>query len=645
MRIKAFTFFVCLFALSTLTNAQYNSIQERFSVDYIMGCEGLTINITHNLADTVVAKGIAFWYEGYTGGQGDESYSHTYTSSGQYYAVMLVNEILDEFEGNQLDSILINVIVPQPPEFTIHNCDNHRVKVEITGDYYDSYSVKFSTTDSVTTAPLSFSETHDYSVQDQYVVDVKGILNDAPFESCPSQVELITTIDNIITPAITSIETISNNSNGALQLAHDLGDNIIYNLSQSDNSSDLFVDLNQINGAQTPVDQLNTKNNYYCYQINTYDACNDVVIPSNIVCSVNFRVEASDDGNNLIWNTDETQATSYEITRNDALLIEITDLTIKSFNDTAVICKQEYEYLVSADFPNTPDPATGTSPDTIIIASQSGNLPAIETYPYSTVTNEQVNIQWSPPSTGDIPFRRYIVERNVNDRTWSQYGTSDDTTFIDTESIFRNEYSYRILYDDDCGNKATPSPLTTPVVLQQLTARGKVATYEWNKYDTWTEGIRNYTLERLDSAGNIIEEFSVLSGRTKEVEYGSGDLDHKYIRVRAESLDATPIFTYSNIVETRLKLEMFLPSAFTPDGDDLNDYLIAKGPAVYNFYMEVYNRWGIRIFSTNDIVNGWDGKVNGEKSPEGTYVYKINFEDGSGEKYNQSGSFVLLRHG
>ena len=137
----------------------------------------------------------------------------------------------------------------------------------------------------------------------------------------------------------------------------------------------------------------------------------------------------------------------------------------------------------------------------------------------------------------------------------------------------------------------------------------------------------------------------MLSGRNWEIEFSSNDLTDKYVRVRAESLDDPPIFSYSNIVTTRLNTEMYLPTAFTPDGNNLNDIFSAKGPSVFNFKMEIYNRWGNLIFVTNDNLSGWDGMIGGEKATEGTYIFKIFFEDGEGRKFDQSGAFTLIRKG
>ncbi|MBV2246678.1 MAG: gliding motility-associated C-terminal domain-containing protein, partial [Lentimicrobium sp.] len=76
-------------------------------------------------------------------------------------------------------------------------------------------------------------------------------------------------------------------------------------------------------------------------------------------------------------------------------------------------------------------------------------------------------------------------------------------------------------------------------------------------------------------------------------------------------------------------LEMVLPNAFTPNGDDLNNTFnpIITGDIVpTRFLMKVYNRWGELIYMTTEYNTGWDGNYNGAEAPPGTYSYTIIFE-------------------
>ena len=90
--------------------------------------------------------------------------------------------------------------------------------------------------------------------------------------------------------------------------------------------------------------------------------------------------------------------------------------------------------------------------------------------------------------------------------------------------------------------------------------------------------------------------------------------------------------------------EIFVPSAFTPNNDGLNDILkpITVGIVTLN-YFSIYNRWGKLLYNTSEIGKGWDGNVSGTAQPSGTYVYITEGTDYNGKKVFRKGTSVLIR--
>lgn len=90
--------------------------------------------------------------------------------------------------------------------------------------------------------------------------------------------------------------------------------------------------------------------------------------------------------------------------------------------------------------------------------------------------------------------------------------------------------------------------------------------------------------------------------------------------------------------------EVIFPNAFTPNGNGENDEF---KPAIYNsvktFEMEIYNRWGERMFYTNDIDVGWNGYINGVLSLQDVYVWRAEGLYLNGTPFIFSGSVTLLR--
>ncbi len=89
---------------------------------------------------------------------------------------------------------------------------------------------------------------------------------------------------------------------------------------------------------------------------------------------------------------------------------------------------------------------------------------------------------------------------------------------------------------------------------------------------------------------------------------------------------------------------LFVPSAFSPNGDGLNDFLklLSVGYAKVN-YFRVFNRFGEAVFQTNDILKGWDGNHKGKKADIGTYFWVMSVTDRFGKDEMIKGDVTLIR--
>ena len=90
-----------------------------------------------------------------------------------------------------------------------------------------------------------------------------------------------------------------------------------------------------------------------------------------------------------------------------------------------------------------------------------------------------------------------------------------------------------------------------------------------------------------------------------------------------------------------------IPNVFSPNNDGLNDYFNPRdffGRSLTSFKMDIYNRWGEIIFSTDKLTGkGWDGNYNGEPQMQGVYVYTVKATFGDGQKIEQRGNLTLLK--
>ena len=90
----------------------------------------------------------------------------------------------------------------------------------------------------------------------------------------------------------------------------------------------------------------------------------------------------------------------------------------------------------------------------------------------------------------------------------------------------------------------------------------------------------------------------------------------------------------------------YIPNAFTPNGDGLNDRFTILGipyEQITKFSLRVFNRWGQMIHTSSDIREGWDGTYNGQLCQEGVYVWSIYYEDNKKKPVTNKGIITLLR--
>jgi gliding motility-associated-like protein len=133
----------------------------------------------------------------------------------------------------------------------------------------------------------------------------------------------------------------------------------------------------------------------------------------------------------------------------------------------------------------------------------------------------------------------------------------------------------------------------------------------------------------------------------------------------AKSIEQNPSHYFNDIGEYTVKLVVtniagcvdeylqeivvnpfYIPNAFTPNADGINDYFFDAGYVldVKSYQMEIFNRWGQRVFVTGDYTKFWTGyDENGKAAPQGVYVYSIEVITRGGKKHQFNGTVTLLR--
>jgi gliding motility-associated-like protein len=103
--------------------------------------------------------------------------------------------------------------------------------------------------------------------------------------------------------------------------------------------------------------------------------------------------------------------------------------------------------------------------------------------------------------------------------------------------------------------------------------------------------------------------------------------------------------TTQHTVRVNLQPSLYIPNAFSPGDDKVNDVFLPVGNGISDFSMSIFDRWGKEIFKTDSMDNGWDGRINGsqEMVTEGTYVYKIYLKDALQVNRSYVGSVFVIK--
>jgi gliding motility-associated-like protein len=118
----------------------------------------------------------------------------------------------------------------------------------------------------------------------------------------------------------------------------------------------------------------------------------------------------------------------------------------------------------------------------------------------------------------------------------------------------------------------------------------------------------------------------------------------KYSITAADNFGCQRSFNVNVVARRCADCDLFIPSAFTPNADGLNDVFKATSYCNFSaFDLQIFNRWGEKVFESHNSNTGWDGTYLGNKMLSGVYVYFINYSTASHVSKTTKGTVALIR--
>ena len=174
-----------------------------------------------------------------------------------------------------------------------------------------------------------------------------------------------------------------------------------------------------------------------------------------------------------------------------------------------------------------------------------------------------------------------------------------------------------------------------------------VADFSWNPQPvTTSDPIANFNASSSTNGSSWLWDFAGL-GSASVINPSFSFPDEGSYKVSLLVSNGTCFDTISHIViVVEDDITFFIPNAFSPDGDQINDFFVPVGDGIEdNYYrMMIFNRWGALIYETDDLSKPWNGTdLKGSNVPEGSYIYKITIGDNKNRLNYLRGNFSLIR--
>ena len=267
----------------------------------------------------------------------------------------------------------------------------------------------------------------------------------------------------------------------------------------------------------------------------------------------------------------------------------------------------------------------------------------------TVVDNNYILIEWDKPLAGIL--KSYTLERSEDGFFWETLSEKDRTarSYEDFNvRVGEKSYTYRLNATDSCEYTGDYSNIGKSIHLTADTSE-QFPVLIWTPYEFWQAGVESYELQ-VKGWGDfqtLIEipnsAFPIPYSEISQIDsfFSVTGKDYCYRVIAYRSGDS--LQSVSNEVCIPIAFRLFVPNAFSPNEDGINDLFMPVGIFIKDYNMQIYNRWGEKIFESNDIHQGWDGKYKNDYCPAGVYVYQIVVRTAEGKNKKVTGSVHLLR--
>ncbi|MBC6607769.1 gliding motility-associated C-terminal domain-containing protein [Hymenobacter sp. BT188] len=387
-----------------------------------------------------------------------------------------------------------------------------------------------------------------------------------------------------------------------------------------------------------------------CYRILPSSACGTGLttgLPASpLVCSVNLfnaisLVSTSANGvNKLEWKTLDPVVGTFRIERtepgvNPTIIATLPGNGPHEYFDNTASCGTTYTYQVvalvdrAASWSNKASVTTaaGTAPQPPRLVAGFTLSNKVELYATNAV---------GQPLPNELTFLRASP-------TAVELGVVNAPTISDTPENLSvtNPPVYLARRRDACGSISADSNPASPVVLA-VDPQSEGARFTWSPLGGPDAAIPvQYQLVRLALNGSTIDIIPVSGLSYVDTQPPTNQSTVRY-RIEATG-GGLATASYSNLVNVTRQPRLAMPTAFSPNGDGLNDVLEVKGRFLSTFVFVIIDRNGQEVFRGTNRTQTWDGRINGRAPVPGAYAWRFEALTDEGKPFVQHGAITIVR--
>lgn len=225
------------------------------------------------------------------------------------------------------------------------------------------------------------------------------------------------------------------------------------------------------------------------------------------------------------------------------------------------------------------------------------------------------------------------------------YQTSDPANdqWVDQNiNTNKNSYQYQIRAIDSCRHTTGFSNPVQTLLLKAENQENQYLNLSWNAFGQWPIGVDYYELEYAQDGQSWRSVQQTPDTNTLDDLLRFEEGETIYYRITAHEQDGNRQQAISNIVKATLQPTLFVPNAFSPNGDGLNDRFAPGHFGMETIQTTIYGRNGQIVFYSAYADEAWDGTIHQKKAPVGVYVYTIKATTYKGTVIEQSGILLLV---